>query len=41
MTGQYAVRCIPVRPRTAHAAYPAVASFFPEAVELRLRKISG
>ena len=23
---------------TAHAAYPAVASFFPEAVELRLRK---
>nr|DAW96570.1 MAG TPA: hypothetical protein [Caudoviricetes sp.] len=35
------VRCIAVRPRTAHAAYPAVASFFPEAVELRLRKISG
>ncbi len=27
--------------RMAHAAYPAVASFFPEAVELRLRKISG
>ncbi|EGD8070729.1 hypothetical protein DPX46_24345, partial [Escherichia coli] len=41
LTGQYAVRCIAVRPRTAHAAYPAVASFFPEAVELRLRKISG
>ncbi|PAT82065.1 hypothetical protein BTP99_10615 [Escherichia coli] len=41
MTGQYAVHCIPVRPRTAHAAYPAEALFFPEAVELRLRKISG
>ena len=41
LTGQYAVHCIPVRPRTAHAAYPAVALFFPEAVELRLRKISG
>ena len=39
LTGQYAVHCIPVRPRTAHAA--AVALFFPEAVELRLRKISG
>ena len=25
----------------AHAAYPAVALFFPEAVELHLRKISG
>ncbi len=41
LTGQYAAHCIPVRPRTAHAAYPAVALFFPEAVELRLRKISG
>ena len=30
----YAVHCIPVRPRTAHAAYPAVALFFPEAVRV-------
>lgn len=28
-------------PRIAHAAYPAVALFLPEAVELCLRKISG
>ena len=41
LTGQYAVHHIQLRPRTAHAAYPAVALFFPEAVELCLRKISG
>ncbi|HIG8574917.1 TPA: hypothetical protein ACYEQ8_005128, partial [Escherichia coli] len=32
--GQYAVNCILVQPRTAHAAYPTAASFFSEAVEL-------
>lgn len=41
LRGQYAVHSIPVRPRTVYAAYPAVTLFFPEAVEFRLRKISG
>jgi len=39
-TGRYPAHGIPVRPRIHRAGCPAVALFFPEAVELRLRKIS-
>ncbi|WP_433961482.1 hypothetical protein, partial [Escherichia coli] len=39
--GESSAPCVRVSTLTAFPAYPAVALFFPEAVELRLRKISG
>ncbi len=41
LTGRQPARGIPVRPRAYHAGYPPEALFFPQAVELRLRKIRG
>lgn len=41
LTGRQPARGIPVRPRAHHAGYPPEALFFPQAVELRLRKIRG